>query len=174
MGQDSRGKCPYIWRHPNSLRNSGVEIHCRISGLHSSVQKTSSILSATSTPAYDRQTDGPTDRQTATGIQLIPQCTRVLHMHRAAKIRSVVSYTVWCQIITTSCTLEALTLPVIEHWGTCPLTSISLIFMAALRSRCGHCIFVLWFLLSSSFFFPRLISAVGDWMSTILLHMVWP
>jgi len=26
----------------------------------------------------------------------------------------------------------------------------------------------------SSFFFPRLISAVGDWMSTILPHMVWP
>jgi len=24
------------------------------------------------------------------------------------------------------------------------------------------------------FFFPRLISAVADWMSTILLHMVWP
>jgi len=30
------------------------------------------------------------------------------------------------------------------------------------------------FLLSSIFFFPRLISAVGDWMSTILLHMAWP
>jgi len=28
------------------------------------------------------------------------------------------------------------------------------------------------FLLSS--FFPRQISAVGDWMSTILLHMAWP
>jgi len=27
---------------------------------------------------------------------------------------------------------------------------------------------------SSSFFFPRLISDVADWMSTILLHMVWP
>jgi len=26
----------------------------------------------------------------------------------------------------------------------------------------------------SSFFFPRLISAVGDWMSAILPHMVWP
>ena len=26
----------------------------------------------------------------------------------------------------------------------------------------------------SIFFFPCLISAVGDWMSTILLHMVWP
>ena len=28
-----------------------------------------------------------------------------------------------------------------------------------------------------SFFFllfPRLISAVADWMSTVLLHMVWP
>ena len=30
------------------------------------------------------------------------------------------------------------------------------------------------FYLLSSFFFSRLISAVGDWMSTILLHMVWP
>jgi len=28
------------------------------------------------------------------------------------------------------------------------------------------------FYLSSSFF-PRLISAVADWMSTILAHMVW-
>ena len=28
------------------------------------------------------------------------------------------------------------------------------------------------YLLSS--FFPRLISAVGDWISTILLHMAWP
>jgi len=42
--------------------------------------------------------------------------------------------------------------------------------MAALRSRCGHYIFALRFLLSS--FFPRLISAVTDWMSTILPHMV--
>jgi len=33
-------------------------------------------------------------------------------------------------------------------------------------------IFLQWFFLSS--FFPRLISAVGDWMSTILSHMVWP
>ena len=47
--------------------------------------------------------------------------------------------------------------------------------MAALRSRWGHYIFALWFLLSSSsssFLFPRLISAVGDWMSTILPH-IW-
>ena len=48
--------------------------------------------------------------------------------------------------------------------------------MAAVRSRCGHYIFALWFLLSSSsfFFFPRLILAVEGWMSTILPHMVWP
>ena len=26
----------------------------------------------------------------------------------------------------------------------------------------------------SFFFFPRLISAAADWMSTILPHMVWP
>jgi len=35
-------------------------------------------------------------------------------------------------------------------------------------SSCGF-----FFLLLLSFF-PRLISAVGDWMSTILPHMVWP
>jgi len=54
----------------------------------------------------------------------------------------------------------------------------SLFIMAALRSRCGHYIFALWFLsifyLLSSFFIPRLISAAADWMSTILPHMVWP
>jgi len=30
------------------------------------------------------------------------------------------------------------------------------------------------FFLSIFYLFPRLISAVGDWMSTILPHMVWP
>ena len=52
-------------------------------------------------------------------------------------------------------------------------------FMAALWNRAGHYIFALWFLISfffflSYFFFSRLISAVADWMSTILLHMVRP
>jgi len=45
------------------------------------------------------------------------------------------------------------------------------VIMAALRSRCGHYIFILFL---PFFFFPRLISAVADWMSTILPHMVWP
>jgi len=49
--------------------------------------------------------------------------------------------------------------------------------MAALWNRAGHYIFMLWFLSSSIYlFFPRLISAVGDWMSTILRHgvaVVW-
>jgi len=47
--------------------------------------------------------------------------------------------------------------------------------MVALCNRADHYIFML-FLSSSSFFFffPRLISAVGDWMFTILWHMVWP
>jgi len=50
------------------------------------------------------------------------------------------------------------------------------VIMAALCNR-GAIIFLPCdFYLSSFFFFffPRLISAVGDWMSTILLHMVWP
>jgi len=53
--------------------------------------------------------------------------------------------------------------------------SDSALVMVALCNWAGHYIFALWFL---SFFlllfFPCLISAVGDWMSTILPHMVWP
>jgi len=49
------------------------------------------------------------------------------------------------------------------------------LFMAALWNRPGHYIFVHgFFLSSSSFFIPRLISAAADWMSTILPRMVWP
>jgi len=43
--------------------------------------------------------------------------------------------------------------------------------MVALCNRADHYIFALWLLL---LFFPRLISAVADWMSAILPHMVWP
>ena len=56
--------------------------------------------------------------------------------------------------------------------------SIAAFIMVALCNRADHYIFIL-FLLSFFFFlllsfFPRLISAVGDWMLTILWHMVWP
>jgi len=48
--------------------------------------------------------------------------------------------------------------------------------MVVLWNRANHYIFILWFLSSSIYpsFFPRLISAVADWMSAILQHMVWP
>jgi len=52
------------------------------------------------------------------------------------------------------------------------MVSYKMLFMAALRSICGHYIFILWLLLSS--FFPRLMSAVTGWMPIILPHMVWP
>jgi len=47
---------------------------------------------------------------------------------------------------------------------------LAYLFMVALCNRADHYIFNLF--LSSSFLFRRLISAVGDWMSTILPHMV--
>jgi len=48
------------------------------------------------------------------------------------------------------------------------------LFMAALCNRAGH-IYCHPVVCSSFFlFFPRLISAVGHWMSAILPHMVWP
>jgi len=53
--------------------------------------------------------------------------------------------------------------------------------MVALRNKADHYIFALWFLsffllllLLSSFFIPRLISAVADSVSAIFPHMVWP
>jgi len=46
--------------------------------------------------------------------------------------------------------------------------------MVAILNTAEHYIFILRFLLSSSFFFPRLIWAVGDWTSAILPHMAWP
>jgi len=46
-------------------------------------------------------------------------------------------------------------------------------FMAALRSRCRHYTFVLFFFFFLSSFFPRLISAVADRMFTILPYMMW-
>jgi len=59
-----------------------------------------------------------------------------------------------------------------------------LLFCSSLWSPCviGQTIIFssCFFLLSSSsssfffLFFPRLISAVGDWMFSILWHMVWP
>ena len=52
---------------------------------------------------------------------------------------------------------------------------VVILFMVALCDRETIYIFMLWFVLLSSFFFffPRLISAAADWMSTILRHMVW-
>jgi len=44
--------------------------------------------------------------------------------------------------------------------------------MVALWNRADHYIFILSFVLSS--FFPRLISAVTEWISAILAHVVWP
>jgi len=47
--------------------------------------------------------------------------------------------------------------------------------MVALCNRADHYIFILFLpLLSNSFFFPHLISAIGNWMFTILWHMMWP
>jgi len=46
-------------------------------------------------------------------------------------------------------------------------------FVAFLWPPCVADADIIFFPVVSSFFFPRLISAVGDWMSAILPHMVW-
>ena len=60
----------------------------------------------------------------------------------------------------------------------CKCYCLCTFFMAALCNRGATiflpCDFYLSFFLLSFFFFPRLISAAGDWISTILPHMAWP
>jgi len=46
--------------------------------------------------------------------------------------------------------------------------------MAALRLADADIIFLSCFFVFLFFLFPRLISAVADWMSVILPYMVWP
>ena len=53
---------------------------------------------------------------------------------------------------------------------SCNLSCSFNIIMAALRSKCGHYIFALWFLSFFFFFSPRLISAAAGWMSTIFVY----
>ena len=48
------------------------------------------------------------------------------------------------------------------------------VIMVDLCNRADHYIFALWFLSFFLFFFPRLISAIAEWMSAIIAHMVWP
>jgi len=60
----------------------------------------------------------------------------------------------------------------VGHWPT-----FLVFFMVALCNRAGNYVFALWFLSSFFFylfFFPHLISAAADWMSTILPHMMLP
>jgi len=62
----------------------------------------------------------------------------------------------------------------LHHRWYCFDPRLSVFFMVTLCNRADH----IYFHAVSSFFllflFPRLISAVRDWMSTILPHMVWP
>ena len=61
-------------------------------------------------------------------------------------------------------------------WTILFLLLFSTLFMVALCNRADHIYFHPVVCSSSSVFhfFPRLISVVGDWISTILPHMVWP
>jgi len=52
--------------------------------------------------------------------------------------------------------------------------SVNHVIMVALWNRADHYIVILSFVLLLLSFFPRLISAVAEWMSALLAHMVWP
>jgi len=59
-----------------------------------------------------------------------------------------------------------------SHGNWFPSTAVVNCYRIWQYSAYTEIMVALWFLLSSVF--PRLISAVGDWMSAIIPHMVWP
>ena len=85
----------------------------------------------------------------------------------------IISFSIWCDRL---CGETHNELKVAEWitmfcciWAMLAYSTLyCMVVMAALRSRCRHYIFALWFLSVFLFFIPRLISAVRDWMSTIL------
>jgi len=79
----------------------------------------------------------------------------------------------WEQQMSILCKVGTVLHPHFRCLVQCRRSHRAYIIMAALWNRAGRYIFALWFLLSF-LFFTRLISAVADWMSTILLHIVWP
>jgi len=72
----------------------------------------------------------------------------------------------WLGVVTGICIAAA---TAERHRGFLVLIMVALV---ALCNRADNYIFMLFLLLL--LFFPRLISAVGDWMFTILWYMVWP
>jgi len=87
-----------------------------------------------------------------------------------ASLKSSMVSPFWCRLI------QAVLAKRGHQTGVC--LSVCLV-MTTLCNRAGHYICALWFLLLllSFFFFlffPRVILAVTDWMSTILPHMVSP
>jgi len=76
-------------------------------------------------------------------------------------ITEVTTDIILCAIGLRAC-YSTLEIDVIFIWPPC-VADADIIFLP-----CGF------FLLFIFFFIPRLISAVADWMSTILPHMMWP
>ena len=72
------------------------------------------------------------------------------------------------------CVIDVLIMAALCNRGPLYFCPVVTIFMVTLCNRADHYIFILFLSFFLLLFFPRLISAVGDWMFTILRHMVWP
>jgi len=102
---------------------------------------------------------------------LVVSCCCVSFMFFTTKLRDLPSVLWHCSLGVRNSIRPAKMSDEVLTWLS--VSSEVQMIMAALHSRCGHYIFALWFLLLSSFFLWSLISAVTEWMSTILLRMVW-
>ena len=144
-----------------------VEFLLSVIGLLFTARRIASAVLATAIPSV-RLSVCPSVRPSHAGIVL-----KRRHVARCS-LHCQIGKCHWSQDFTgkgsSPCQYIDTTRKAVDCATTVPLT----VFMAALCKR-GAIIFLpCSFFLLLSIFFPRLISAAGDWMSTILPHMVWP
>jgi len=114
------------------------------------------------------------------------QCWLLRHKCKSFFIEPAVSQCYWdmlniCYLLLNTSQTTILSVSKTAHWhivrvtqSNCHGAKFSTFLWSPYGIGQNKYIFMLWFVLSSSFFFPRLISAAVDWMSAILPHVVWP
>jgi len=101
-------------------------------------------------------------------------CTELKFTVQQLSLNVLCVFNLWLQGCTIVTDVIQISLGLFETYckgGVFFWTQCSTYFMAALCNRADHIYF---HLVVSSYFFPHVIWAVGDWMSIILPHMVWP
>jgi len=133
--------------------------------LHHKVQNFSS---GTGSPGWSRKK----------GCKTVVCCGRLIWLRVSFSIHCVFFYCIICSRLDVSCTVYIQWTAVLSRfvpspgWMSHKATKPGSIYGRPMEQ--GRPLYFCPVVTSFFLFFPRLISAVADWMSTILPHMMWP